>query len=224
MSNNLQKYYKNTYDALRLLFRRIFDKPALRIDAVDEKLVNALYVTLQQEIVERNKTEQELKCRNNRVQFLTELIEAEDTVERARWWENIPKLPEWKIRRGGRKRGRSVSRSPSGSRSRKQVKLGPAHLGDEQECSDHVQSCSLALTVADPIPGLDSGRKAPRLVGAGDMNEKVPVVIRQIPRKAKKSRRKKTPGRVLTHDEQVEGKTSAELDLDLEMEFFESLK
>ena len=49
-------------------------------------------------------------------------------------------------------------------------------------------------------------------------------LIRLIPRKAKKSRRKKTPGRVLTHDEQVEGRTSAELDLDLEMEFFESLK
>ena len=55
------------------------------------------------------------------------------------------------------------------------------------------------------------------------MNETVPVVIRLLPRKAKTSR-KKTPGRVLTHDEQVEGRTSAELDLDLEMEFFESLQ
>ena len=73
-NKNLQKYYENTYDALRLLFRRIFDKPALRIDSVDEKLVNALYVTLEQELAERNKTEQELKCRNNWVQFLTELV------------------------------------------------------------------------------------------------------------------------------------------------------
>ena len=151
-------------------------------------MVNGLYVTLQQEIVERTKTEQELKCRNNRVQFLTELIEAEDTVERTRWRENIPKLPEWKVRRGGRKRGRSVSRSPSGSRARKQVKLGSAHLGDEQEGSDHVQSCSHALTVVDPVPGLASNLKAPRLLGAGDMNETVPVVIRLLSRKGKKSR------------------------------------
>ena len=49
-------------------------------------------------------------------------------------------------------------------------------------------------------------------------------MIRLLPRKAKKSRKKKTLGRVLTHDEQVEGRTSAELDLDLEMEFFESLQ
>ena len=56
------------------------------------------------------------------------------------------------------------------------------------------------------------------------MNETVPVVIRLLPRKAKTSRKKKTPGRVLTHDEQVEGRTRVELDLDLEMEFFESLQ
>ena len=56
-------------------------------------------------------------------------------------------------------------------------------------------------------------------MGVGDMNEAVPVVIRLLPKKAKKSR-KKVPGRVLTHDEQVEGRDSAELDLDLEMEFF----
>ena len=56
------------------------------------------------------------------------------------------------------------------------------------------------------------------------MNEAVPVVIRLLPRKAKKSRKKKIPGRVLTHDEQVEGRDSTELDLDLEMEFFESLQ
>ena len=104
------------------------------------------------------------------------------------------------------------------------MKLGSAHLGDEQEGLDHVQSCSLALTVADPVPGLASDLKAPRLLEAGDMNETVPVVIRLLPRKAKTSRKKKTPGRVLTHDEQVEGRTSAELDLDLEMEFFESLQ
>ena len=41
-NTNLQKYYKNTYDALQLLFCRIFDKPAMRIDSVDEKLVNTL--------------------------------------------------------------------------------------------------------------------------------------------------------------------------------------
>ena len=56
------------------------------------------------------------------------------------------------------------------------------------------------------------------------MNEAVPVVIRLLPRKAKKSRKKKIPGRVLTHDEQVEGRDSTEPDLDLEMEFFESLQ
>ena len=64
----------------------IFDKPAIRIDAVDERLITSLYVTLQQE-----------------------LIEAEDTVERTRL-RDIPKLLEWKTHRGGPKRGRSVSR------------------------------------------------------------------------------------------------------------------
>ena len=159
-NKNLQKYYKNTYDALRLLFWRIFNKPALRIDSVDEKLANALYVTLEQELAEKNKTEQELRCRNDRVQFLTKLFEAKDTVQRTRWRENIPRLPEWKARRGGRKRGRSVSRSPSRSRARKQGKLGSAYLGDEQERSDHVQSCSLALSVDDPVPGLVANLKA----------------------------------------------------------------
>ena len=116
-----------------------------------------------------------------------------------------------------------MSRSPSRSRARKQVKLGSVKLGDEQECSDQVQSCSLALTIDDPVPGLAANLKAPLLLGAGDMNESLPVVISLLPRKAKMSR-KKTPGCVLTHDEQVEGRTSAELDLDLEMEFFESLQ
>ena len=108
-------------------------------------------------------------------------------------------------------------------------------MRDEEGGSDHGQPCSLALTVTDSMslsnPGCSSvglekssSVKSARLMGVGNRNESVPVVIRLLPKKAKKARKKKKPERVLTHDEQVEGRNSAKLDLDLEMEFFESLQ
>ena len=69
--------------------------------------------------------------------------------------------------------------------------------------SRNVQSCSLALTIDDPVPGLADNLKAPLLLGARDMNESLPLVIRLLPRKAKKSRKKKTPGRVLFCDPKI---------------------
>ena len=56
---------------------------------------------------------------------------------------------------------------------------------------------------------LVSGVKTAQVVAVGDMNEALPVQIRLLP---KWSGKKKKPGRVLTHDEQVEGRDSAELD------------
>ena len=55
----------------------------------------------------------------------------------------------------------------------------------------NVQSCSLALNVDDPVTGLDSGLKASGFLGVGDMNKAVPVVIRLLPKKAKRSRRRR---------------------------------
>ena len=164
---------------------------------------------------------------------MKELIEAEDTIERTRWLEDIPKLPEWKTCRVGRKRGQSVSRSVSRSQAGKQMKLGSAHVRDEQGGSDNGQSCSLALIVA--VPSIKAGdesinsrssykcpaclsvdlekvssEKPAQLVGVEDVNESFPVGIRLLPKKAKKAKKKKKSGRVLTHDEQVEGQCGSE--------------
>ena len=55
-----------------------------------------------------------------------------------------------------------------------------------------------------------SSEKPAQLVGVEDVNESFPVVIRLLPKKAKKARKKKKSGRVLTHDEQVEGQCGSE--------------
>ena len=76
------------------------------------------------------------------------------------------------------------------------------------------------LGVLAILAGWELYSKEITTMGEGDMNEAVPVVIRLLPKKANKSRKKKISGCVQTYDEQVEGRDSVELDLDLEMEFF----
>ena len=112
-------FYKGIYDALRLMFLRIFDEPAPVVARLDEELNDGVEKTYVEEKNALDKCEAETAIRRDRVAWMEEVRTDWNLKERTRWREGLPQLPVWKRRtKPGTKRSRSRSRSRVESKGR----------------------------------------------------------------------------------------------------------
>ena len=100
------------YDALRLMFLRIFNEPAPVVVRLDEELNDGVEKTYVEEKNALDRCESETAIRRDRVAWMEEVRTDWNLKERTRWREGLPQLPVWKRRtKPGTKRSRSRSRS-----------------------------------------------------------------------------------------------------------------
>ena len=105
-------FYKGIYDALRLMFLRIFNEPAPVVVRLDEELNDGVEKTYVEEKNALDRCESETAIRRDRVAWMEEVRTDWNLKERTRWREGLPQLPVWKRRtKPGTKRSRSRSRS-----------------------------------------------------------------------------------------------------------------
>jgi len=137
-----QTYYRPLYDGIRLIFWRIVNQETIKIQFIEEN---------QEGIIERQrlraeamveKSRAELEAYTKRAEYLRKVEESGDKIERSRWRENLPQLPEWKLRRKRKRELRRLSEIEEES-SAKRRKLGsvkkrlgsyrPSQPGDTSE-------------------------------------------------------------------------------------------
>ena len=116
-------FYKCLYDALRLMFLRIFNEPAPVVNQLEKELNEGVEKVYQEEKNALEKVEIEVVIRRERVAYMEEVREDWKLKERSRWREGIPQLPVWKRRGGaaGKKRSRSRSKSRPVSAKRRRL-------------------------------------------------------------------------------------------------------
>ena len=114
-NSGFRLFYKGLYDALRLMFLRIFDEPAPVVIRLEEELNEGIEKTYQEEKNALEKCETEVAIRRDRVAWMEEIRVDWNLKERTRWREGLPQLPVWKRRtKPGTKRVRSRSKSRTG--------------------------------------------------------------------------------------------------------------
>ena len=137
-----QTYYRPLYDGIRLIFWRIVNQETIKIQFIEEN---------QEGIIERQrlraeamveKSRAELEAYTKRAEYLRKVEESGDKIERSRWRENLPQLPEWKLRRKRKRELRRLAEIEEES-SAKRRKLGsvkkrlgsykPSQPGDTSE-------------------------------------------------------------------------------------------
>ena len=82
-----RRFYQNCYDAIRFLYRRIFNIHAMRVCIVEEKLTGDMLEQLKVAKAEKTIAEEEMKIQDERVAHLQMMVDSQDSVERARWRE-----------------------------------------------------------------------------------------------------------------------------------------
>jgi len=166
-----QNHYSNLYDGLRLMFMRLFDEEAPRIQKIEDVLNRAVLNSLEQEKAGLDRIEAEAEIRRQRVQGLDKLTRDWSFLERNKWAEEVPVLPSWRPR-GGRKRTRSSSRTRSGvEKMRRSASQGAKSDSAKQKKRRRVRSrlsCdgevdpsgkeACAKSSSQPDPDLSGGR------------------------------------------------------------------
>ena len=141
-----RRFYQNCYDAIRFLYRRIFNIHAMRVCIVEEKLTGDLLEQLKVAKAEKAVAVEEMKIRDERVVYLQRMVDSQDSVERARWREYYPELPS-QARKRERRRARSQSRGRSQSRS-KSRRIDPGSTPSSVVSNE-------PAVIADPAPVVD---------------------------------------------------------------------
>ena len=120
-------FYKSLYDALRLMFLRVFCVLAPQVTRLEKELNDGVEKVYQEEKAALERVEIEVAIRRERVSYMEEVRVDWRMKERTRWREGIPQLPVWKRKKGttGKKRARSQSRSRS-VKPGKRIKLDKA--------------------------------------------------------------------------------------------------
>ena len=122
-------YFRPVYDNIRLIFWRIVNRPTIKIPLLDEDQDEKLKRQLMraEAMVEKTRIEHEAYIR--RAEYLSKVISSKDKVERSRWRENLPQLPEWKLRRKRKRELRRQAEEEESVRKRRKVSSVRSRLG-----------------------------------------------------------------------------------------------
>ena len=106
-----RKYLYGAYQGLRMIYRRVYNKEAVRIKTLDDAFVDNIANQLIEEEERAKKSLELYEARKDRCDHLRNVLQAKDEEDQTLCLEELPRLPDWKPRRRGRKRGRSKSRT-----------------------------------------------------------------------------------------------------------------
>ena len=109
------------YRGLRIIYKGIHDHEALKIPMLDLQFRENLTSHLQKEKDRFERSTRVLEAREARVAHISSVLDETEDEDKTLWMDDIPRLPDWILRRKSRKRPRSVS--ASGSRSKK-IRVG----------------------------------------------------------------------------------------------------
>jgi hypothetical protein len=93
-------FYKSLYDALRLMFLRVFCESAPQVTRLEKELNDGVEKVYQEEKAALERVEIEVAIQRERVSYMEEVRVDWRMKERTRWREGIPQLPVWKRRKG----------------------------------------------------------------------------------------------------------------------------
>ena len=118
-----QTYYKPLYDGIRLIFWRIVNQETIKIQFIEEDQDGIIKRQRLRAEAMMEKSRAELDAYTKRAEYLKKVEKSGDKVERSRWREKLPQLPEWKLRRKRKRELRRLSEIEEES-SAKRRKLG----------------------------------------------------------------------------------------------------
>ena len=229
-----------TYQRLRMIYRRIHNKEAVRIKEMDDAFVDNIAVQLVEEEERARKSLEMYRSRKERCEHLRNALRTKDDEDQTLCLEELPKLPDWKPRRRGRKRARS--RSNVGGMSKRARIQNPSVSGciiGSKQSQDTDQSM-------DPAQGSDKGGEyeetrsvrvidhpetveeivieddGETLSDLEDINDPKPSCRKMISEKKKKKKKGKKKGLAVkrTYDEIIEAEIARDSDdCDLEVYF-----
>ena len=104
-----------------MIQRRLFNQEAVRIKELDDAFLDNVASQLVEEEERARKAKEMYKSRQERCKHLRNALQAKDEDDQTLCFENLPRLPDWKPRRRGKKRCRSEA-----GRGEKRIKLQEA--------------------------------------------------------------------------------------------------
>ena len=176
-----QTYYRPLYDGIRLIFWRTVNQETIKILFIDEDQDGIIKRQRLRAEAMMEKTRTELEAYTRRAEYLRKVEQSGDKVERSRWREKLPQLPEWKLRRKRKRELRRLSEIEEES-SAKRRRMGSvrSRLGkprkDEAGDASESERSDLDTDLEDAFDGAD---------------ETVPRCKRIITMSAKKKKGKK---------------------------------
>ena len=207
---NFRKFYYGVYQGLRLIYKRLFNSEAPRIPDLDQKFLHNIQENLKKEEELKVKSWEIYQSREARCRHLSEVLKGKGEKDDTLCLAELPKLPEWKCRRNGRKRKRSRSRSKSCTKKLRMEDKKVDMQGVNKEKKDKVirrepesEEEDLAQVVVVEIEEEDD-------LFTPEINDPKPECRKVIPdkKKVKKGRKgkngKKPATRVLSYDEIIE--------------------
>ena len=221
-----RNFYQNLFDLMRLVHLGIFDERAPEVELVSKALNEAVRLSLASEERGREVLLEQLKKREERIEWLKGLTQDWEMKERTRWRDLVPGVMK---NRTGVKRSRSQSKAKPGQMKRKRMRSRRAKLSADGGAPQDL-SCPAPSQLGLGLPGLESGSGA-----VDDGLEEVEVagvpasdpgrtgsLVKPGPvkRMSAASRKSCKDGpRVLTYDEIMEGDRRSEAAFPDEMEF-----
>ena len=118
-----QTYYRPLYDGIRLIFWRVVNQETIKIQFIEEDQDGIIKRQRLRAEAMMEKSRAELEAYTKRAEYLRKVEKSGDKVERSRWREKLPQLPEWKLRRKRKRELRRLSEIEEES-SAKRRKLG----------------------------------------------------------------------------------------------------
>jgi len=122
-------YFRPVYDSIRLIFWRVVNRPTIKIPLLDEDQDEKLKRQLMRAEAMMEKTKIEHEAYVKRAEYLSKIISSKDKVERSRWRENLPQLPEWKLRRKRKRDLRRQEEEEESSKKRRRLSSARSRLG-----------------------------------------------------------------------------------------------
>lgn len=211
---SFSKFYYGVYQGLRLIFKRIFNKEALRIPELDSRFRENIQDNLKKEKDLKSKSWEIYKARESRCKHLQSVLDEQDKEDQTLCLEELPKLPEWIQRKKGRKRNRSRSRSKS--KPRKKMRCEEAEPAGDLD-QEKVKVIKKILNVSPEKEGEEDGSEDVVIIELDEeddvfmpgINDPKPEAKKIVPDKKKKKKGKKgkgNPASTRTYDEIIETK------------------
>ena len=124
--------YRGIYDALRLLYRRLYNALAPTVDSMDTQLILSMVNVRDEEKARVDKLMIEVIARQKRIKFVDDIMENGEFQERSRWQARMPPLPGAKPTKSKKRRRKSRKGSNKRLKGSDVIALEVTELSDSE--------------------------------------------------------------------------------------------